>query len=119
MRAAWQNWKDHFFYAVAGAFSPTATVPTNCGSCLTVNGTGQFAAVLMFANSRLPAVSQVRDAPPVDADAKRTPSNYLEGDNASNVPGTAAAVDYASGPASTIFNDLLFCIDDQLLVTEC
>jgi hypothetical protein len=119
MYAAWQNWKDHFFYAVAGAFSPAATVPTACGSCLTVNGSGQYAAVLMFANSRLAAVSQVRDAPPVDTDTKGTPSNYLESGNAGNVPGTAVAVDYVSGPASATFNDLLFCIDDQLLVTEC
>jgi len=119
MRAAWQNWKDHFFYAVAGDFSPAATVPTNCGSCLTVNGSGQYAAVLMFGNSRLPALGQLRDAPPVDADSKQTPSNYLEGSNASNVPGTATVADYTSGPASTTFNDLLFCIDDQLLVTEC
>lgn len=118
MDAAWRNWKDHFFYAVSDAFSPAATVPTSCGSCLTVNGSGQYAAILIFANSRLPVLSQVRDAPPIDVDNKATPSNYLEGSNAVNVPGAATA-DYVSGPASPTFNDLLFCIDDQLLVTEC
>ena len=115
--ARWQHWKDHFFYAVGEAFSPSAATPSNCGNCLTVNGSGQYAATLMFANSRLSG--QQRDAPPTDTDTKRFPSNYLEGPNASNVPGPASASDFASGLPSATFNDLLFCIDDQLVVSEC
>lgn len=117
--ARWQNWKDHFFLAVAESFAPMAAVPSNCGSCITVNGGGQFAAVLLFAGSRLATAGQVRNAPPLDVDTKRNASNYLESLNAANVPGDSIAANYVSGPASGTFNDRLFCIDEQLLVTEC
>ncbi len=115
--ARWQHWKDHFYYAVSEAFSPTATTPSNCGNCLTVNVGGQYAAALIFAGSRL--AGQVRNAPPTDADTKRMPGNYLEGLNASNIPGPATAQNFESGVSSPVFNDLLFCIDDQLVVSEC
>ena len=115
--AQWQHWKDHFFYAVSGSFSPAAATPSTCGSCLTVNGSGQYAAVLIFANSRV--TGQQRNAPPTDSDTKRFASNYLEGLNASNIPGSATVADFQSGPQTAAFNDLLFCIDDQLVVSEC
>lgn len=119
MYSSWQNWKDHFFYAVADSHSPSAATPSTCSSCLTVNGSGQYAAVLLFSNSRLPGLGQVRNAPPIDSDTKSNSSNYLEGANATNIPGTGVSTNYASGPESAVFNDLLFCIDDQLVVTEC
>ncbi len=117
--ARWQHWKDHFFYAVAESHGPLATVPSACSSCLTVNGGGQYAAVVMFSGSRLGNLGQIRNAPPIDPDTKRTVSNYLEDQNAANVPGAAAALNFVSGAASGGFNDLLFCIDPQLVVTEC
>ena len=119
MAALWQNWKDHFFYAVAESFAPDATVPSACTTCLTVNGVGQYAAVLLFGNARLNALGQVRDAPPTDPDTRDTVSNYLEGANAANVPFTAGSVDFISQPATATFNDRLFCVDDALAVTEC
>tara|TARA_R110002096_G_scaffold130643_5_gene279912 strand:- start:7572 stop:8996 length:1425 start_codon:yes stop_codon:yes gene_type:complete len=115
--ARWQDWKDHFFYAVGEAFSPNAAIPSACGNCLSINGSGQYAAVLLFANSRLAA--QQRNAPPTDVDTKRDPNNYLEGLNAANIPGAAVAADYQSGTVSAAFNDLVFCLDEQLLVSEC
>ena len=118
-RARWQRWKDHFFYAVAGSFAPDAAVPSNCNDCLSVNGAGSYAAVLVFANRRLETLSQVRNAPPLDADTKSTSSSYLEGANAGNVPGTGALRDYTSQASTATFNDLLFCIDDGLAVSEC
>ena len=36
MLSAWQNWKDHFFYAVAESFAPSAATPSSCTTCLTV-----------------------------------------------------------------------------------
>ena len=119
MLARWRNWKDHFFYAVAESHTPTATVPSTCSGCLSVNGAGQYAAVLAFANSRLPGTGQVRNAPPTDADTKSVIGNYLESTNASNFPGTGLATDFVSVAASGSFNDLLFCVDEQLLVAEC
>ena len=119
MQARWQHWKDHFFYAVAGSFAPTAAVPSVCSDCLTVNGAGSYAAILVFGNRRLTNAAQVRNAPPLDADTRSNPSNYLEAANAANVPGTGALLDYDSLPESPTFNDLLFCIDDNLVVSEC
>ncbi len=119
MQARWQRWKDHFFYAVAGSFAPDAPVPSNCTDCLTVNGAGSYAAILVFGNRRLTGISQLRNAPPLDADTKMDASNYLESANATNVPGTGVTRDYVSQTATTTFNDLLFCIDDGLVVTEC
>ena len=119
MAALWQNWKDHFFYAVAESFAPTAPVPSNCASCLTVNGAGSYAAVVLFADSRLNALGQLRNAPPTDTDTRNVSGNYLEGANAANVPYMAGSVDFLSQPATATFNDKLFCVDDALSVTEC
>ena len=119
MSSRWQHWKDHFFYAVAESHLPTATVPSNCSNCLTVNGAGEYAALLLFSGERLAALAQVRNAPPTDVDTKQNTANYLEGINAANVPGPGTSLDYASQAASSSFNDLLFCIDDSLMVTEC
>ena len=119
MMALWQNWKDHFFYAVAESFAPPAAVPSNCTTCLTVNGAGQYAAVVLFADARLNALGQIRNAPPTDADTRNAVSNYLEDANAANMPYMAGTVDFVSQPATATFNDLLFCVDDALAVTEC
>lgn len=117
--ALWQNWKDHFFYVVAESFSPDAAVPSSCSACLSVNGAGQYAAVVMFANSRLDSLGQLRDAPPTDTDSRSDPVNYLEGGNALSFPLPSGTADFSSQPASATFNDKLFCIDAALNVAEC
>ncbi len=119
MLARWQNWKDHFFYAVAESFAPVAPVPSTCTACLTVNGAGQNSAVVIFANPRLRSVGQIRNAPPTDIDTKNDPNNYVEGGNAALFPFLSGTVDFASQAATPTFNDLLFCIDDTLAVMEC
>jgi hypothetical protein len=119
MLALWRNWKDHLFYAVAGSFRPDASPHSSCGTCLTVNGAGSWAAVVMFAGSRLPALGQVRDEPPLDADTRDAIANYLEGRNAGNHPNAAGDADYQSGGATTTFNDVLYCIDATLAVSPC
>ena len=81
MLSKWRNWKDHYFYVVAESFGPNAPLPSTCSNCLTVNGGGQYAAIIFFANSRLPALGQVRNAPPIDADTKNQLVNYLEDSN--------------------------------------
>jgi len=119
MHRQWQHWKDHFFYVVADSYAPTATVPSACIDCISVNGSGQYAAVVLFANSRLDALAQVRDAPPTDADTRNDIGNYLEAANVSGFPHTGGALDLYSQTAGTSFNDLLFCIDESLAVSEC
>ena len=119
MLSLWRDWKDHFFYAVAQSNLPTATVPSTCSNCLTVNGAGQYAAVVLFSGQRLDALGQLRNAPPTDADTKRDVPNYLESSNAASVPGPGTLIDYTSQSVSPTFNDRLFCIDENLAVSEC
>lgn len=119
MATLWANWKDHLFLAVADAFKPDAATPTSCGTCLSVNGANTYAAVVMLSGARLTALSQLRNAPPMDADTKSNISNYVEGRNASNHPNLAGDGDYESAAATTTFNDILFCIDPSLSVSPC
>jgi hypothetical protein len=119
MRALWRNWKDHLFYAVADSFRPDAAPHSSCGTCLTVNGAGSFAAVVMFSGARLSALNQVRDQPPADADTRGDITNYLEGRNAANHPNAGGSGDYQSGAPDSTFNDILFCIDPTLAVAPC
>lgn len=119
MATLWQHWKDHLFYAVSMDFRPNATPVTSCTTCLRVNGTGAYAAVVMFSGSRLAALNQTRDEPPMNTDTRSNISNYLEGRNASNHPNVAGNGDYQSGAVTSSFNDILFCIDATLSVTSC
>lgn len=119
MATLWQNWKDHLFYAVARDFRPDAPPASACTQCLEVNGTGAWAAIVMFSGSRLPALGQVRDQPPMDADTRDDIANYLEGRNAGNHPNTSGTGDYQSGAATSTFNDVLYCIDANLGVSPC
>jgi hypothetical protein len=73
----------------------------------------------MFAGTRLPALGQVRDEPPADADTRLAIGNYLEGRNAASHPNAAGSADYESAAESAVFNDLLFCIDATLGVSPC
>lgn len=117
--AAWQQWKDHFFYVVAESFQANAPVPTACGNCLSVNGGGAYAAIVLFAAERLSGLGQVRNSPPLDADTKRDLPNYLEGANAANHPYTGGAADFESAAAGGTFNDVLVCIDSAMNVGPC
>lgn len=115
----WQHWKDHFFYTVAASFQPGAPLPSACGDCVTVNGAGSYAAVVLFSGRRLTALTQRRNAPPMDADTKQLVANYLEASNASNHPYTGGGVDYISAAASTTFNDIAYCVDTAMNVSAC
>lgn len=115
----WRNWKDHFFYYVAESFSPIAPVPSGCTDCISVNASGQYAAVVIFANRRLPGIAQVRNAPPLDTDTKFRVLNYLEGANASSHPHLAGAVDLEYRAPDASFNDLLYCVNSSLAVSPC
>ncbi len=119
MQRLWKNWKDHFFYVVAESHSPAAGTPSTCATCLTVNGSGQYAAVVLFGNSRLTAAAQSRNAPPMDSDDRLDPQNYLEGGNAAYFPLLSGTADFSSQATSNTFNDRLYCIDSSLAVTEC
>ncbi len=119
MATLWRHWKDHLFYAVGWDFRPDAPPASACASCLTVNGAGAWAGLVMFSGARLTALGQVRDEPPMDPDTRGTIGNYLEGRNAGNHPNASGTGNYESGAATTTFNDILYCIDANLSVTPC
>lgn len=107
----WLNWKGHLYYAIAKEFKPSLGTTPACSTCLRINGSGQYAAVVIFAGPRLSTLSPPQITDPSIA------SNYLEGSNASSI--AANGVDYTTGPASTTFNDVLYCIKDDLSVIPC
>lgn len=108
----WTNWKDHLFYALANNFKPSSGA-TSCGTCLTVNGAGAYAAVVMFAGKKL--AGQTRNS---GADRLNF-ANYLEGRNLANHPNASGNSDYQSGAETGSFNDVLYCINPDLTVTPC
>jgi hypothetical protein len=108
-RVMWEHWKDHVFYAVSDTYDPKSLplVPDpapRCGTCIQVNGV-DYAAVVVYSNSRL--AGQTREAPiaPADIDTKNNYLNYIEVVNAD----TAGAGDFTPTLAS---NDILYCITD-------
>ncbi|MDH4046691.1 MAG: hypothetical protein OEW68_00445 [Gammaproteobacteria bacterium] len=117
--ASWQNWKDHFFYAVAESFAPGATIPTSCGTCFSVNGIGAYAAIILFSGERLQALGQRRNAPPLDSDTKGQIANYLEGRNLGAHPYASGSADFETRAADSSFNDVAYCIDAAMTVTSC
>ncbi len=111
---AWyENWKDHLFYAVASAHYPTASPNQPVASCdgtrcLQSNSSGAggtyFAAVVIFAGERL--AGQSRET----AGDRGTLTNYLEGQNQSNISTGNGHDNYQTGAATSSFNDILYCI---------
>ena len=121
----WRNWKDHLFYVIADAHkpgSPLATTPVPCDApgakCLSVDGAGPFAAVLIFANER-GGQSRNNDPNPAytsNAD-KSNPTNYLEGTNLAALQAGSDTADTNWGKFSkTAGNDILICIRKDLTV---
>ena len=110
----WTNWKDHLYYAVSNAFEPDAgTSDCTTQPCLTVNGSGQYAAVVMFAGQALSGQTRNSTSDRLDI------SNYLEGRNLSNGSNSSGDSNYESGASSAGFNDILYCINPNLSVTPC
>lgn len=107
----WENWKDHLYYALAGSFRPYSGY-TSCGTCLSVNGTGNYAAVVIFSGQTLAGQSRATTSDRLD------PGNYLEGRNYTNGANSSGHSDYQSGGTDS-FNDVLYCINPDLTVTPC
>jgi hypothetical protein len=125
--AWWNNWKDHFFYALSYDFKPSSGGGENCGysPCLTVGIPGHnytVAAVVMFANSLVAGQVRASDTTGATSAPRGTVSNYLEDvstgiGNASSYAGATGNEKYYGGtlPSST-FNDVLCYLDTSLTV---
>ena len=109
----YKNWKDHLFYVLGASFRPDAATPSICPNCLSVNGVGQYAAIVLFSGKKL--VGQNR----IDPSDKAQIANYLENRNSANHPNASGASEYTSGPVTADFNDILYCIDTELGVAPC
>ena len=113
----WNNWKDHLFYGISRNYQPANQVTPPCGNCVSVNSSGQYAAVVVFANQRL--AGQNRASSPTDP-ARGIASNYLEGSNALNIanPSASGIENYQAATESPTFNDILYCIKQDLSVVK-
>jgi len=115
----WNNWKDHLFYVLSGEYRPNSIATLPCGNCVTVNGGAPYAAIVMLANSRLPAQVRASDTTGASTAARSNLANYLEGRNASNYPNGSGNADYRNQTADGSFNDILYCIQPDLSVVPC
>ena len=108
------HWKDHLFYVVAGEHAPSQAAAPNCtiGDCLSADGSGDYAAILMFAETRLGGQTRTAPPPAGDADSKQFLTNYLEMANATNFPDAVGGGDYLTDAAAAV-NDRLFCLSSS------
>ncbi len=116
----WKNWKDHFFYVVSDYYAPTGAADTGAPSC---NGDGsnclkvgptEYAAVVIYAGSRVDIINTRNEPLPLvgDIDTKKTLANYLEVIN---------PIGNGKGDYTPTDNDIMFCIEDtnSLSVVSC
>jgi hypothetical protein len=113
----WSAWKAMFFYAVAPDFRPDRTPPPSCGTCAQINGSGNYAAVVLFGGP--PLAGQARNT---NSEREKT-DNYLEGRNKDNAKDKDQSDtnkrDYETRVTSTSFNDILYCVTPALEVIPC
>jgi hypothetical protein len=127
-RKLWENWKDHFFYAISKIYEPVVGgMPSCAGNCITVEDNAgvvtSYSGIVFYSDSRL--AGQSRDAPPPagDNDDKAAISNYLE--NGNNLiftvaTGTQTDTYHTNGSNPATANDIMFCIKSDLSdVTSC
>jgi hypothetical protein len=114
----YDNWKDQLFYAVAKYFQPSTSSWNigNCPTCLTINGSGNYAAVVIFAGDKLTNAAGQITQPRSLATDKGSIANYLEGRNSTNYPNSGGNGNYQAATTSTTFNDIVYGIDSTLTV---
>lgn len=122
MQPFWSNWKDHYFYVVAEPFRPGSphsmlSDPCNYGQCLTVDGEGPFAAVVIFAGERRAGQSRNTNADYSSPD-KGSLANYLEGTNLAALTASGPGAAGWGAFSRTAGNDILLpiCADGSLNV---
>ncbi len=119
----WNNWKDQLFYAVSQEYQPDNHPTNNCGTCVTVNkntpgnAASKYAAVVIFANQ---ALSGQNRASSLTDTQRGNVTKYLEGSNATNIasPHSNGNEDYQISATSTTFNDIIYCIKQDLSVVK-
>ncbi len=115
----WNNWKDHLFYGISQKYKPANNATAACDNdhCVHVNGSGNYAAVVIFANQKL---SWQTRASNVTDPQRGIASNYLEGRNANYIASGHANgnENYQADTSSNTFNDTVYCIKEDLSVVK-
>ncbi len=147
VRSAWDQWRDHLYYAVSPDYTPdiprdNATCGGDAGvnRCLRVNGSpARYAAIVIFAGRRLTGQNrpQWSAASPTPLPVRETYANYLE--NPFNLENIAAAPRASAPPdpaglgysyrsdlvATSTQDDFAYCVEvgpsstDVAVVTPC
>lgn len=108
----WDSWKNRVFYAVSKDFSPDTTAPQICsGNCVTVDGVGPFAAVLIYSGEKL--AGQVR----INNVDMANPANFLEGSNAIEVINNTGYGNFTAVTGANQ-NDVAICIRQNLTIDK-
>ena len=110
----WNNWKNYVFYAVSKDFAPDTTAPQSClGNCVSVDGVGPFAAVLIFSGKKLAGQNRISNLD------MGNPVNFLEDKNAIEITNNSGIGDFTL-ITSPIQNDTTICIRQNLTIdTSC
>lgn len=118
----WQNWKDHFFYAISQANRPSTDAVAACSSnCVQVNG-NEYAGIIFFSgliqNAQKRYTSLFDSAFTQDGDDDKDDAvNYLEENRPGLFPDPMGNGIYESAGAGS--NDIMFCIKTDMSVVEC
>ena len=117
-RKLYNNWKDHFFYAVSKDYAPDTLAPGCAADCITVDPTPPVipaptrAAAVIYSGSRV--LGQSRNQPP-DAETKNLIANYIENNNRLIIPDASGSAAYVTDGG----NEIMYCIQDGLGVVPC
>jgi hypothetical protein len=119
-RKLYDNWKDHFFYAVSKDYAPDTLVPGCVSDCITVESSGppyaipplKRAAVVIYSGSRV--AGQTRNELP-DVSTKNLITNYIENGSWDIIPDMSGSAAYVTDGG----NEIMYCIQDGLGTVSC
>lgn len=97
----WGDWKELILYQVSPGYQPGGSAI--CPTCLTLNGTGSYRAMIMVAGKKLTGQKRVGDAGFTD-----DLTNYLEDGNSDG------NYDFELKWPTATFNDKTICLDGQI-----
>ena len=127
-KIVWDNWKDHFYYALSKKYEPdsSAVADSVCdglSGCVSVAGAAnEYAAVVFFGNVTTNNVTRTDGEVVGDDDEKSIIGNYLENGNDAVFTDVSGEGNFNSNTPPG--NDVMFCIEntptgDDLTVTAC
>jgi hypothetical protein len=103
----WNHWRNEVFYQVAAGAQPGGSGCLPGSTCLAINGSGDYRAVVLVAGPAL--VGQI----PRRAEAD-PPASWLEGANLHAAPATGFVSYRRTEAAAAQVNDLVQCLDGKI-----